>query len=170
MANESPGHTLQATALVHEAYLRLVKSKSARWENRRHFFAAASESMRRILIERARRYQRLRHGGNMARVPFDEANIQDEQRSERLLALDESLVSFEARHPRKAQVVKLRYFVGLSIEETAEALDVSLTTVKEDWRFARAWLSRNANGVPPNQRKTDAQSGTPKPEEPEDDT
>lgn len=149
MAREPAGHTLQPTALVHEAYLRLVKNKSARWENRRHFFAAASEAMRRILIERARRIRRLRHGGHLERIPYDEARIEDAQRSERLLALDENLTRFEKHHPRKAEVVKLRYFVGMTIEETAEALDISPATVKEDWRFARAWLSRHTDGPRP---------------------
>jgi RNA polymerase sigma factor (TIGR02999 family) len=133
----------------------LVKGKDARWENRRHFFAAASESMRRILIERARRHKRLRHGGHMQRIPFDDATIKDQERSDRLVALDECLTRFEVHHPRKAQVVKLRFFVGMSIEETAEILDISLATVKEDWRFARAWLSRKIEPDKPRGQNDD---------------
>jgi len=167
MSRESPGHTLQPTALVHDAYLRLVKDKSARWNNRRHFFAAASEAMRRILIERARRVRRLRHGGHLERVPFDESRIEEEQLSERLLELDENLTRFEQHHPRKAQVVKLRYFVGMTIEETAQALDISPATVKEDWRFARAWLNRKSGEPTSTNTSTpsaDAEAPSPDPD------
>ncbi len=142
MASEGPGHTLQPTALVHEAYLRLVRDTDASWKNRRHFFAAASEAMRRILIERARRVHRIKHGGHLQRVPLDEQAIEQDMPSERLLALDEALSRFEVLYPRKASVVKLRYFVGMSQEETAQTLEVSLATVKLDWSFARAWLGK----------------------------
>ncbi|MFQ5599664.1 MAG: sigma-70 family RNA polymerase sigma factor [Candidatus Krumholzibacteriia bacterium] len=149
MAKETPSHTLQPTALVHEAYLRLVKDASARWENRRHFFGAAAEAMRRILIERARRYKSVKHGGHLERVPYVEASIQDQERSEKLLALDEALEKLERKHPRKAKIVKLRYFVGLTIEETADAVGVSPATVKLDWSFARAWLLRETARITP---------------------
>ena len=151
MAKETPGHTLQPTALVHEAYLRLVKDKNARWQNRAHFFAAAAESMRRILIERARRYGRLKHGGHLERVVYKEASIESETPGARLLALDAALARFETLYPRKAKVVKLRYFVGLSVQETAEALEISPASVKLDWCFARAWLgtATKRNAAPP---------------------
>jgi RNA polymerase sigma factor (TIGR02999 family) len=142
MAQEAPGHTLDPTALVHEAYLRLVRDSEPRWRNRSHFFAAAAETMRRILIERARRVHRAKHGGHLQRVPLDEQIVEPDAPSERLIALDEALTRFELLHPRKARVVKLRYFVGLSLEETASALEVSLATVKLDWSFARAWLGK----------------------------
>lgn len=151
MARETPRHTLRATALVHEAYLRLVKDEKARWENRRHFFAAAAEAMRRILIERARRYTRLKHGGGMEQVPFEEERILASEFAPELLALDEALARLEKTDPRQAEVVKLRYFVGLTIAETAETLGVSPATVKLDWSYARAWLHREIEdgGQPP---------------------
>lgn len=142
MAKETPRHTLQATALVHEAYLRLVKDEKARWENRRHFFGAAAEAMRRILIERARRVSRIRHGGEMEQVPYEEADLVGSMPDPQLLALDEALQRLEKEEPRQAEVVKLRYFVGFTIQETAEALGVSPATVKLDWSVARAWLHR----------------------------
>ncbi len=142
MARETPRHTLQATALVHEAYLRLVKDEKARWQNRRHFFAAAAEAMRRILIERARRYTRLKHGGGMERVPFQEDQLLASERAPEILALDEALDRLEKTDPRQAEVVKLRYFVGLTVVETAETIGVSPATVKLDWSYARAWLHR----------------------------
>ena len=142
MAREGPGHTLQPTALVHEAYLRLEKDGVARWDGRSHFFAAAAEAMRRILVERARRARSVKHGGRMERATYDEPAIPERDRDENLVALGAALEGLERVHPRKAQIVKLRYFAGLTIEETAEALDVSPATVKLDWSFARAWLAR----------------------------
>ncbi|MGE3164001.1 MAG: sigma-70 family RNA polymerase sigma factor [Planctomycetota bacterium] len=141
MAQESPGLTLQATALVHEAYLRLVNEGREHWENRAHFFSAAAEAMRRILIERARRVGRLKRGGDRQRVALDavEAPVVDEG-SVDLLALEEALCRFEKLDPRRSQVVKLRYFVGLSVDETADALGVAPRTVNTDWNLARAWL------------------------------
>jgi len=127
---------------VHEAYLRLVKDEKARWDNRRHFFAAAAEAMRRILIERARRYTRLKHGGGMERVPFQEEQVIAQEVTPDLLALDEALTKLEASDPRQAEVVKLRFFIGLSVVETAETLGVSPATIKLDWSYARAWLHR----------------------------
>lgn len=139
MAREAPGQTLQPTALVHEAWLRLAAEDHG-WENRRQFFAAAGEAMRRILIERARRRQRVRHGGGLERVPVDSIQVPDGVREDRLVELDEALSSLEQEDPRRAQVVKLRYFVGMTNPEVAEALGISLATAERDWSFAKAWL------------------------------
>ncbi len=143
LADEKPGQTLQATALVHEAYVRLVGSPSHQhWNGRGHFFAAAAEAMRRILVEQARRKNRVRHGGELRRVDFDnELQISDEA-DENLLALDEALQRLATKDPQAAEVVKLRYFAGLTIEETASALGISVRTVNRHWAFARAWLFR----------------------------
>jgi RNA polymerase sigma factor (TIGR02999 family) len=138
---EAPGQTLQATALVHEAYLRLVDDEQARqWNSRGHFFAAAAEAMRRILIEKARRKHRLRHGGGRQRLDLDQLDIMDEGASEGLLALDEALERLAAEEPAAAEVVKLRYFAGLTIELTAAALGISVRTANRHWAYARAWL------------------------------
>lgn len=142
MSKENPGHTLQATALVHEAYLRLVREDRSQWQNRAHFFSAAAEAMRRILIERARRVRRVKRGGDRHRVALDAVEMpkQLHEGSVDLLALEEALKKFEVLDPRRSEVVKLRYFVGLSVDEVAEALDVSPRTVNTDWNLARAWL------------------------------
>ena len=141
LAKENPGQTLQATALVHEAYLRLVDGEQARhWDSRGHFFAAAAESIRRILIERARRKGRVRHGGGMKRLDLDQAASVAEETGHELLALDEALTRFAALEPAKAELVKLRYFAGLSIDEAAEVLGISRSTAKRYWIYARAWL------------------------------
>jgi RNA polymerase sigma factor (TIGR02999 family) len=141
MGYERAGQTLQATALVHEAYLRLVHNQSAHdWQNRRHFFAAAAEAMRRILIEKARRRDRLRHGGGRDRVELDEADLAIEEPHEDLLALDEALQELERTDPRKAELVKLRYFAGLDEAEAAAALGISRPTASRWWTFAKAWL------------------------------
>jgi len=140
LAREKPGQTLQATALVHEAYLRLVGAESQTWKGRTHFFAAAAEAMRRILIESARRKHRLKRGGNQQRVDVDEAEIVIEGPSEDLLALDEALARLETSDKVKAEVVKLRYFAGLTLEQAAELLEISPTTAKRHWTYARAWL------------------------------
>jgi RNA polymerase sigma factor (TIGR02999 family) len=139
MAQERTGQTLQATALVHEAWLRLTGSDKP-WQNRGHFFSAASEAMRRILIERARRRQRLRHGGGLERADIDGLHIAVELPDDRLLALDAALEELERENPEKASVVKLRYFIGLSNHEAAETLGVSVATVERHWAFAKAWL------------------------------
>ncbi len=140
MAGETPGQTLQPTALVHEAYLRLVGAEDLQWDSRGHFFAAAA-AMRRILIERARRRQAAKHGAGRARVSLEQIEpIADEPPAEELLALDEALGRLEEIDPRKARIVSLRYFAGLTIAETAQSMDLSATTVKDEWRFARAWL------------------------------
>ena len=135
--------TLQPTALVHEAYLRVSGDRQdRRWDRRGHFFAAAALAMRRILVERARHYQRLKHGGADARVDLDSAIMRADPALTDLVAVDEALARLEQTDPRKAQVVSLRYFAGLSVEETAAALDLSPATVKNEWMFARAWLYR----------------------------
>jgi RNA polymerase sigma factor (TIGR02999 family) len=138
LAQEKPGQTLDATALVHEAYLRLVGDRD--FADRRHFFRVAAEAMRRILIDRARRKLRTRHGGQRERVPLSEAEIAADAPVEQLLALDEQLERFSALEPVKAELVKLRYFVGLSEEEAAAALGISRATASRYWTYARAWL------------------------------
>ncbi len=144
LAKEKPGQTLQATALVHEAYLRLVDGKgSQHWNSRGHFFAAAAEAMRRILVEQARRKKRVRHGGELRRVDFDsELQISEEEGDDNLLALDEALQRLASEDRQAAEVVQLRYFAGLSIEETASALGISVRTANRHWAYARAWLFR----------------------------
>jgi RNA polymerase sigma factor (TIGR02999 family) len=141
MAAESPGQTLQPTALVHEAYLRLVgRGDDERWDSRGHFFAAAAEAMRRVLVEAARRKHGPEHGGNFCRNDLDLEQLQLPDRSVRLLALDEALEQLAAAEPRAAEVVKLRYFAGLTIPEVAAALGISPRTADSDWAYARAWL------------------------------
>lgn len=149
MKHETPSMTLQPTALVHESYLRLVQDPQARWDNSRHFYCAAGEAMRRILIERARRVRATKHGGKLERIPFEEAEIALVETDTKLLALDAVITRFESQFPRKAEVVKLRYFVGLTIEETADALGVSPATVKLDWSFARAWIQKEFESITP---------------------
>jgi len=135
--------TLQPTALVHEAYLRVASGPAGRqWDRRGHFFAAAALAMRRILVERARHYQRLKHGNNAERVEMDSAIMRADPGLTDLVAVDEALTRLEQTDARKAQIVSLRYFAGLSVEETAAALDLSPATVKNEWAFARAWLYR----------------------------
>ena len=141
MAREQPGHTLQATALVHEAWLRLGADAQPGWQTRAHFFAAASEAMRRILVERARRKHREKRGGGAQHVDVAEVEIAAPPSNEKeALAVHEALDRLAAHDARKAEVVKLRYFVGFSFEETAEVLGISLPTAKRDWAYARAWL------------------------------
>jgi RNA polymerase sigma factor (TIGR02999 family) len=148
LAQEKPGQTLQATALVHEAYLRLVDGEVIqRWESRGHFFAAAAEAMRRILVENARRKRAQKHGGRWARQELDDIDIAAPAPSEDLLALDEALAKLEANDPVKAQLVKLRYFAGLSEEDAARALGVSRATVQRHWRYAKAWLLDELRGA-----------------------
>jgi RNA polymerase sigma factor (TIGR02999 family) len=141
LTHEKPGQTLQATALVHDAYLRLVGNDSPqRWTNRGHFFAAAAEAMRRILVENARRKASLKQGGDRRRVALDRACAETEPPSLDLLALDEALAKLETFEPAKAQLVKLRYFAGLTMPEAAAAMEVSLATAERYWTFARSWL------------------------------
>src|SRR5215472_15690484 len=141
MAAESPDHTLQPTALVHEAYLRLVgPADERRWDNRGHFFAAAAEAMRRILVEAARRKHGPEHCGHLLRQDLDPEHPADPGRSERLLALDEALDRIATVEPRAAEVVKLRYFAVMTVAEAAAALGISSRTADNDWAYARAWL------------------------------
>ena len=141
LAHEKPGQTLQATALVHDAYLRLVDTDEAKdWNGRGHFFAAAAEAMRRILVEAARRKGRIRHGGGLKRVELDAACSISEAPSEDLLVLDEALTRLAASEPVRAQLIQLRFFAGLSMPEAARVLGISLATAERYWTFARAWL------------------------------
>lgn len=142
MASERNGHTLQPTALVNEAYLRMGASKDIKFENRAHFFAAAAEVMRRILIERGRRRLAAKRGAGAEPVPLDELELPSPASSDdQLLAMDEALQKFAVLDPRKAELVKLRYFVGMSFEETAAALGIAVSTAKQWWAYARAWLA-----------------------------
>ena len=148
-----PHQTLQPTALVHEAYMRVSGDDQSRlWDRRGHFFAAAALAMRRILVERARHYQRIKHGAGEDRVELDSGIMRVDPALTDLVAVDEALTRLEHTDPRKAQVVSLRYFAGLSVEETAAAMDLSPATVKNEWKFARAWLHRVLGpiGTPPD--------------------
>lgn len=141
LAQEKPGQTLQATALVHDAYLRLVgHGDRQKWTSRGHFFAAAAEAMRRILIEQARRKKSRKAGGELNRISICEGELADSEKPETILLLDEALARFEMLHPRKAALVKLRYFGGLTIEQAAKALDVATSTAIADWSYAKGWL------------------------------
>jgi RNA polymerase sigma factor (TIGR02999 family) len=140
LRQERPGHTLRTTALVHEAYLRLVDEKDVDWQNRAHFFGIAAVRMRHILVEYARSRQAAKRGGGEFRVSLSEADRLAEEPDVSLLALDEALERLEALDPHKSRIVELRYFGGLTIEETAEVLKISPATVKRDWSMARAWL------------------------------
>ena len=142
MARIPPGQTLQPTALVHEAYLRLVGKEQQKWDNRGHFFAAAAEAMRRILIEKARRKSALRHGGGQRHVDIDELELPADFKEDELLAVNEALDRFSALDQPRSELVKLRYFVGLTLEEAAEVLGISHTMAKRHWTYARAWLQR----------------------------
>lgn len=147
MAAEKPGQTLQATALVHDAYLRLVSGgREITWQSRRQFFSAAADAMRLILIDRARSKARLKNGGELDRVELIDVAVEFPVPQDDLLALDEALAKLAVEDPATAEVVRLRFFVGLSHEETAEILNVSAVTVKRMWRFARAWLHREMCG------------------------
>jgi len=150
LADEKPGQTLQATALVHEAYLRLVDADQAqRWDSRGHFFAAAAEAMRRLLIDQARRKRRPKHGGDRTRISLDEALCLRETPADDLLALDEALQKLANEEPAKAELVKLHHFAGLSLEEAGKILGVSHRTAKRHWAYARAWLYAAVRDNPP---------------------
>jgi len=146
LAQEKPGQTLEATALVHEAYLRLVgtpaEDAAREWEGRAHFFAAAAEAMRRVLVEKARRKRRQKHGGGLPRVDIELANIVSPMPDEDLLALDEAMTRLAAEDPIRARLVQLRFYAGLSNEDAAQVLGISGVTAKRYWRYARAWLHR----------------------------
>lgn len=142
LRRERPGHTLQTTALIHEAYIRLIDQKNVRWQNRAHFFAIAAQLMRRILVDHARSRQAAKRGGSDIKLPLEEAIIASEGREVDLVALDEALKRLAAIDPQQSRVVELRFFSGLNVEETAEVLEVSPRTVKRDWNVAKAWLRR----------------------------
>jgi RNA polymerase sigma factor (TIGR02999 family) len=144
LAHEKPGQTLQATALVHEAYLRLVDTdKAQNWNSRGHFFAAAAEAMQRILVERARRKERIRHGGGRRRMDLLDAEVAAPTDDEQVLLLDEALARLAAARPQAAELVKLRFFAGLNLEQAAPILGLSTRTSRRLWAFARAWLRRD---------------------------
>ncbi|HUD47648.1 MAG TPA: ECF-type sigma factor [Candidatus Baltobacteraceae bacterium] len=142
MAREAAGHTLQPTALVHEAWLRLVGNQNQEWAGRAHFFAAAAEAMRRILIDKARRRRAVRHGGEQQRVDIEDLDVACPIPDDQLLAVDEALDKLASAHPRQAELVKLRYFVGMTVQEAAQVLGISPDTAKDDSAHARAWLFR----------------------------
>jgi RNA polymerase sigma factor (TIGR02999 family) len=149
LTSEAPGQTLQATALVHEAWLRLVgEGNEQRWDSRGHFFAAAAEAMRRILVENVRRKRSLKRGGGRAREELDELKLAAPEPVEDLLALDEALDKLASKDPVKAELVKLRYFAGMTIEEAAAALGISDATAKRYWTYARSWLYQEIAGGP----------------------
>ena len=142
MANERSDHTLQPTALVHEAYMRLVGNADVPWEGRAHFFSAAAQAMRRILVDHARSHGNLKRGGGRKRLPASVLDLTADAQSSEILALDEALSRLESTSPGVGEVVRLRFFAGLTVDETANALGVSPRTVKRDWTYARAWLGR----------------------------
>jgi RNA polymerase sigma factor (TIGR02999 family) len=147
MANESPNQTLQPTALVHEAWLRLTGNENVKWDGRAHFFGAAAEAMRRILIDNARRKQARRHGGGQQRLDIADMEIAAPGKDDELLAMDEALAKFATVDKPKAELVKLRYFAGLTVEEAAQILGVSSPTAKRWWAYARAWLFEEIQGA-----------------------
>jgi RNA polymerase sigma factor (TIGR02999 family) len=150
LAQEKPGQTLQATALVHEAYLRLIDVEQAQhWNSRGHFFAAAAEAMRRILVEAARRKKADKHGGAYEQIPVEIADLPAAQCDDKLLRLDEALARLEKQNPLQAKLVKLRFFAGLTIAETAATLEISTATADRYWTYARAWLQREMTQVEP---------------------
>lgn len=142
MAGERPEHTLQATALVHEAYLRLVGSRRIAFESRAHFYVAAAESMRRILIDHARKRARIKRGGDQERMPLSAAYLAEQADPEEILSVDEAIQRLAKRDQRMAEIVRLRFFAGLSVDETARALGLSARSVRREWALARAWLHR----------------------------
>ena len=149
LTHEKPGQTLDATGLVHEAYLRLIANDGPEpqenWANRRHFFAAAAEAMRRILVESARHKKRLKHGGSRKRLNLDSLDLAGAEADDDILALDEALTRLASEEKTVAEVVKLRYFAGLTIEETAVALEISVRTANRHWAYAKAWLYQQLN-------------------------
>lgn len=152
MAQEKPGQTLQATALVHEAWIRLVgREQHTTWNSRGHFFGAAAEAMRRILVDRARQKRRIRHGGELERVDLDHVSIATEDSDETVLAMHDALEALARESPQKAEIVMLHYFTGLEYPEIAQALGVSLSTVERQWAYARSWLYREMKRKRANQ-------------------
>jgi RNA polymerase sigma-70 factor, ECF subfamily len=151
MSRERAGHTLQTTALLDEAYLRLVENTKRSWQNRAHFVAAAAQLMRHIMVDHAREHRSLKRGGDALKVSLDEASLVTETRSEELLALDEALQRLTEQDPRKSQIVELRYFGGLTVEETVEFLKLPRRTVEREWNMAKAWLYRALSGEEPDE-------------------
>jgi RNA polymerase sigma factor (TIGR02999 family) len=151
LARERAGHTLQTTALVNEAYLKLIDQKRVQWQNRSHFFAVAAKIMRRILIDYARSRQYFKRGGGLPALPLDEAIIVSQERAQEIIALDDALTALSSYDERKGRIVELRFFAGFSIEETAELLGVSPGTVMKDWTLAKAWLQREMDSRNPGE-------------------
>jgi len=147
LRKERPGHTLQATALVHEAYLKLVDQRGVTWQSRAHFFGVAATVMRRILLDYAKSRNRFKRGGGVQRISFDEDLVATAERASELIQIDEALTRLERLDPRQAKVVEMRFFGGLSVEETSVALGVSEPTVKREWAMAKAWLHREIGAV-----------------------
>jgi RNA polymerase sigma-70 factor (ECF subfamily) len=142
MRRQRPGHTLQTSALVNEAYLRLIDYQKMDWQNRAHFFAMAAQAMRRVLVDHARSNHYLKRGGHMRRVELDEADLTAQSTARELIALDDALTDFEKIDPRKSRIVEMRYFAGMSVEETAGVLGISEVTVRREWNGAKRWLLR----------------------------
>jgi RNA polymerase sigma-70 factor (ECF subfamily) len=155
MRKEGPDHTLQTSALVNEAYLRLVDQKKVQWQNRAHFFGIAAQLMRRILIDHARRHRYAKRGGGARHVALDEAAIVSEERAAELLALDQALEQLAAMDARKGRIVELRFFGGLNLEETAEVLGISSPTVQREWRAAKAWLHSTLRAAAPGRVRSE---------------
>ncbi len=149
MGNENPGHTLQTSALINEAYLRLVDQKNVQWQNRAHFFAVSAQIMRHILIDHARSHRYAKRGAGARKIELDETIFMPERRAAELVALDDALKELAEMDPRKSEVVELRFFGGLNIEETAEVMKISPATVQREWRRARAWLHRAISNKEP---------------------
>lgn len=147
MGRENPGHTLQTSALINEAYLRLVDQQHVQWKDRAHFFAVATQVMRHILIDHARKYRYSKRGAGAQHVPLDEVAVLGQERAVDLVALDDALTSLAKIDERKSKIVELRFFGGLSVEETAEVMKVSAVTVMREWRIAKAWLHREISGT-----------------------
>ena len=149
MRQENPAHTLQTSALINEAYLRLVNQRAVAWQDRTHFFAVAAQVMRRILIDHARRHQASKRGAGVQPVALNDMEAVSRERAAEFVALDEALVKLAAIDERKSRIVELRFFAGLTVEEVAEVLKLSPITIKREWRSARAWLQRELNGSDP---------------------
>jgi RNA polymerase sigma-70 factor, ECF subfamily len=145
MSRENPGHTLQTSALINEAYIRLIEQQNPSWQNREHFYAVAAQVMRHILIDHARSHLYTKRGGGANKVPLDETAALNDQRAAELVALDDALNTLAALDPRKSRIIELRFFAGLTIEETAGAMKVSPVTITREWRSAKAWLRREMN-------------------------
>ena len=147
MAKENPDHTLQTSALINEAYIRLIDQQDIPWQNRAHFFAVAAQVMRHILVDHARKYSYAKRGGGARKIPLDDALARMDQKASEIVALDDALKTLAVIDPRKSQIIELRFFGGLSIEETAEVMKISSPTVQREWRSAKAWLRRELSKV-----------------------